>query len=148
MVRAVTSRRTKTMSTGTVVQANSIGLLPYTCGGSRPSSPARMRYRMTLYAIRPATIRKITPVIAMTKSETVLISWAGVETGLKTLLGGIFEFDAPIPQSLASAATGEQPTRAIVRHQRCRRKDKVFAAPKTAAVDAGSRAIADPSQIR
>jgi len=77
-----------------------------------------------------------------------LISWEGVETGLKTLLGGILEFEALIPQALASAATGEQPTKAIVTHQRCRRGDKVFAAPKTAAVDAGSRAIADPSQIR
>ncbi len=70
--------------------------------------------------------------MAMTKNATVLISWAGVETASKTLLGGIFEFDSPIPQSFANAATGEQPITAIVRHQRCISAYKVFAAPETA----------------
>ena len=70
------------MMTGTVVHANSIGLLPYTCGGSRASSVGRARNRTMLYVSRPPTIRKITPVMATTKNATVLISWAGVETGL------------------------------------------------------------------
>jgi hypothetical protein len=52
------------------------------------------------------------------------MSCAGVDTGSKTLLGGIFEFESPIPQSFASAATGTQPIRAIVKYQRCRRETK------------------------
>src|ERR1700691_1351543 len=128
MVRAVTRMSTNTMRTGTVVHANSIGLLPYTCGGSRASSPGRTRKRMMAYASRPPTIRKITALIAMTKNATMLISWAGVETASKTLLGGIFEFDSPIPQSFASAAAGLQPITAIVKHQRCISTYKIFAA--------------------
>src|SRR5258708_32312559 len=69
----------------------------------------------------------------MTKNATVLISWAGVETASKTLLGGIFEFESPIPQSSASAATGAQPITAIVKRQRCISAYKFFAAPETAA---------------
>jgi len=49
------------------------------------------------------------------------------------LLGGIFEFDSPIPQSLPSAATGKEPITAIVKHQRCISAYKFFAAPETAA---------------
>src|SRR6266481_3209013 len=49
------------------------------------------------------------------------------------LLGGIFEFESPIPQSSASAATGAQPITAIVKRQRCISAYKFFAAPETAA---------------
>ena len=49
------------------------------------------------------------------------------------LLGGIFEFDSPIPQSSANAATGAEPITAIVKHQRCISAYKFFAAPETAA---------------
>src|SRR5208282_4134597 len=137
MVRAVMRMRTNTMMTGTVVHANSIGLLPYTCGGSRPSSPGRARKRTMLYVSRPATIRKITVVIETTKNASVLISWAGVETESKTLLGGILEFESPIPQSLASAATGAQPATAmamaIVNHQRRTIAYKILSQPSQSA---------------
>jgi len=62
-------------------------------------------------------------VIAITKNATVSISRAGVETGLKILLGGIFALDSPIPQSPAHAAIGAPPTTAIVIQQRFRNAD-------------------------
>jgi hypothetical protein len=55
----------------------------------------------------------------MVNNAMTLISWAGVETGLKMLLTGIFEFESPIPQSFAKAATGAHAITAIVNQQRC-----------------------------
>jgi len=71
-------------------------------------------------------------VIPMLKSAMTLISWAGVETGSKTLLTGILEFESPIPQSFANAATGAHAITAIVNQQRCTSAYK-FAAPEIAA---------------
>jgi len=46
---------------------------------------------------------KIAPVTVITKNASELISLAGVDTGAKVLLGGIFALAAPIPQSLENA---------------------------------------------
>src|SRR5215472_15642676 len=46
------------------------------------------------------------------------------------LLGGIFAFESPMPQSLANAATGVMPTMTIVKNQRCRHPSKLFAASR------------------
>ena len=119
MVRIVVSTSTNTISTGIAVQANSIGLLPYNCGGSRGSSLGRARKRTMLYSSKPPTARKIAPVIASVNHASVAIALAGVETGLNTAPWAICRFAAPIPQSSDNAgaaarnntATGITPRR-------------------------------------
>jgi hypothetical protein len=86
-------------------------------------------------------------VIAIVKNAMTLISWAGVETGLKMLLTGIFEFESPIPQSFANAATGAHAITTIVNHQRCTSAYKIVRSSR----DSGRRrggAVANLSQVK
>src|SRR4029077_4751039 len=80
-------------------------------------------------------------------NATVSISRAGVETGLKMLLGGILALDLPIPQSLAHAATGVPPRTAIVMHQRFRNADNFDAASSRYRLSYEREAESPPAEI-
>src|SRR5208283_673484 len=66
-------------------------------------------------------------------------------TGLKMLLTGIFEFESPIPQSFAMAATGAHAITAIVNHQRCTSAYKIVRSSRVGGRRRGS--AVEKSQI-
>src|SRR5438552_2052195 len=86
ITRAVAMNSATTMRIGMTVQASSTWLLPYTCGGSRPSSFLLLNFA-TAYTSRLNTIANIAPVTASTNNESPKIEWAGVDAGAKMLVG-------------------------------------------------------------
>src|SRR2546428_1074024 len=86
ITRAVAMNSATTMRIGMTVQASSTWLLPYTCGGSRPSSFLLLNFA-TAYTSKLNTIANIAPVTASTNNESPKIEWAGVDAGAKMLVG-------------------------------------------------------------
>src|SRR5580765_5733055 len=99
--RAVAMNRTTTMRTGITVHASSTWLLPYTCGGSRPSSSALFRYFRTAYTSSVKTATNIAAVTPRTNNESPKIECAGVETGAKMLVGLNAGWDASAKAAFA-----------------------------------------------
>src|SRR5262245_60653201 len=83
MTRAEVKNSTRTIRTGTIVQASSIWLLPYTWGGSLASFSSVRRYRMMARVIRPTTMTKMAPVTPSTNIERSNRVFACPEAGEK-----------------------------------------------------------------
>src|ERR1700722_2799924 len=107
--------RATTMRTGITVQASSTWLLPYTWGGSRPSSFFRSRNLTTEWSNKVKTTKKMAPVTASTNRDSPKIDFAGVEAGAKMFVG-LSGGDG------AAKAVAEQPTqRRICERRQCHR---------------------------
>jgi hypothetical protein len=76
-----------TIRIGMIVHANSTWLLPYTWGGSRPSSFFLFLNFTTEQSSKLKTTRKMAPVTASTNRDSPKIDFAGVEAGAKIFVG-------------------------------------------------------------
>src|SRR6202007_1287164 len=95
ITRAVAMNNATTMRMGMIVHANSTWLLPYTWGGSRPSSLLLFLNFTMESSSKVYTTKRIAPVTANTNSDSPKIDFVGVEAGAKISVGLKGETESP-----------------------------------------------------